>query len=130
MSSEEKNKRVWRCLSRSEHETEFCFDSITIDDETLKKTIVRGISKAISDKQDVLDLILSNLAYAVTGEDDTLEMYAIEKQLKTLNGIMDETMELAASSTGDGKRFLEEIKSLSFQMVVLSARLYGVNLSL
>ena len=61
---------------------------------------------------------------------DTLEMYAIEKQLKTLNGIMDETMELAASSTGDGKRFLEEIKSLSSQMVVLSARLYGVNLSL
>ena len=71
MSSEEKNKRVWRCLSRLEHETEFCFDSITIDDETLKKTIVRGIGKAISDKQDVLDLILSNLAYAVTGEDDT-----------------------------------------------------------
>lgn len=117
-------------MSRLEHETEFCFDSITIDDETLKKTIVRGIGKAISDKQDVLDLILSNLAYAVTGEDDTLEMYAIEKQLKTLNGIMDETMELAASSTGDGKRFLEEIKWLSSQMVVLSARLYGVNLSL
>lgn len=43
---------------------------------------------------------------------------------------MDETMELAASSTGDGKRFQEEIKSLSSQMVVLSARLYGVNLSL
>ena len=62
--------------------------------------------------------------------DYTLEMYAIEKQLKTLSGIMDETMELAASSTGDGKRFQEEIKSLSSQMVVLSARLYGVNLSL
>lgn len=117
------NKRVWRCLSRLEHGTEFCSDSITVDDETLKKTIVRGISKAISDKQDVLNLILSNLAYAVTGEDDTLEMYAIEKQLKTLNGIMDETMELAASSTGDGKRFQEEMKSLSSQMVVLREQL-------
>lgn len=117
------NKRVWRCLSRLEHGTEFCSDSITVDDETLKKTIVRGISKAISDKQDVLNLILSNLAYAVTGEDDTLEMYAIEKQLKTLSGIMDETMELAASSTGDGKRFQEEMKSLSSQMVVLREQL-------
>lgn len=97
-----------------EHGTEFCSDSITVDDETLKKTIVRGISKAISDKQDVLNLILSNLAYAVTGEDDTLEMYAIEKQLKTLSGIMDETMELAASSTGDGKRFQEEMKFVEF----------------
>ena len=117
------NKRVWRCLSRLEHGTEFCSDSITVDDETLKKTIIRGISKAISDKQDVLNLILSNLAYAVTGEDDTLEMYAIEKQLKTLSGIMDETMELAASSTGDGKRFQEEMKSLSSQMVVLREQL-------
>lgn len=75
------------------------------------------------DKQDVLNLILSNLAYAVTGEDDTLEMYAIEKQLKTLSGIMDETMELAASSTGDGKRVQEEMKSLSSQMVVLREQL-------
>lgn len=66
---------------------------------------------------------MSNLAYAVTGEDDTLEMYAIEKQLKTLSGIMDETMELAASSTGDGKRFQEEMKSLSSQMVVLREQL-------
>ena len=118
-----KNKRVWRCLSRLEHGTEFCSDSITVDDETLKKTIVKGICKAVADKKEVLDLILSNLAYAVTGEDDTLEMYAIEKQLKTLSGIMDETVELAASSTGDGKRFQEEMKSLSSQMVVLREQL-------
>ena len=58
----------------------------------------RFIGKAISDKQDVLNLILSNLAYEVTGEDDTLEMYAIEKQLKTLSGIMDETLALLATS--------------------------------
>ncbi len=50
-------------------------------------------------------------------------MYAIEKQLKTLSGIMDETMELAASSMGDGKRFQEEMKSLSSQMVVLREQL-------
>lgn len=31
------NKQVWRCLSRLEHGTEFCSDSITVDDETLKK---------------------------------------------------------------------------------------------
>lgn len=32
-------------------------------------------------------------------------------------------MELAASSTGDGKRFPEEMKSSSFQMVVLREQL-------
>lgn len=73
-----------------------------------------------------MSLILSNLSYAVTGQDDTLEMYAIEKQIASLNKIMDETMELATNSTGDGKRFMEEIKSLSEQIVVLREQLEAV----
>lgn len=99
---------------------------LTIDDEALKQAICRGINKAITDRQDVMSLILSNLSYAVTGQDDTLEMYAIEKQIASLNKIMDETMELATNSTGDGKRFMEEIKSLSEQIVVLREQLEAV----
>ena len=67
--------------------------------------------------------VLSNLAYAVTGQDGALDVYAFEKQLKTLNDIMDETMELAANSSGDGKRFQQEIRSLSEQMVVIREQL-------
>ena len=37
--------------------------------------------------------------------------------------IMDETMELAANSSGDGKRFQQEIKALSEQMVVIREQL-------
>ena len=84
---------------------------------------MRGISSAVKDRKDVLDLILSNLAYAVTGQDGALDVYALEKQLKTLNDIMDETMELAANSSGDGKRFQQEIRSLSEQMVVIREQL-------
>ena len=51
---------------------------------------------------------------------------AIEKQIASLNKIMDETMELATNSTGDGKRFMEEIKSLSEQIVVLREQLEAV----
>lgn len=61
--------------------------------------------------------------YAVTGQDGALDVYAFEKQLKTLNDIMDETMELAANSSGDGKRFQQEIRSLSEQMVVIREQL-------
>lgn len=42
---------------------------------------------------------------------------------KKLSGIMDETMELAVSFTGDGKKFQEEIQSLSSQMVALREQL-------
>lgn len=117
------NQRVWRCLSRLENGTAFCADSVTIDDEKIKQAVMRGISSAVKDRKDVLDLILSNLAYAVTGQDGALDVYAFEKQLKTLNDIMDETMELAANSSGDGKRFQQEIRSLSEQMVVIREQL-------
>ena len=92
-------------------------------DTTIKQAVMRGISSAVKDRKDVLDLILSNLAYAVTGQDGALDVYALEKQLKALNDIMDETMELAANSSGDGKRFQQEIKALSEQMVVIREQL-------
>ena len=117
------NQRVWRCLSRLENGTTFCADSVTVDDEKIKQAVMRGISSAVKDRKDVLDLILSNLAYAVTGQDGALDVYALEKQLKTLNDIMDETMELAANSSGDGKRFQQEIRALSEQMVVIREQL-------
>ena len=47
----------------------------------LKQAVMRGISSAVKDRKDVLDLILSNLAYAVTGQDGALDVYALEKQL-------------------------------------------------
>lgn len=106
-----------------ENGTTFCADSVTVDDEKIKQAVMRGISSAVKDRKDVLDLILSNLAYAVTGQDGALDVYALEKQLKALNDIMDETMELAANSSGDGKRFQQEIKALSEQMVVIREQL-------
>lgn len=113
------NQRVWRCLSRLENYTSFCADSVTVDDEKIKQAVMRGISSAVKDRKDVLDLILSDLEYAVTGQDGAFGVYALEKQLKALNDIMDETMEIAANSSGDGKRFQKEIKALSEQMVVI-----------
>ena len=97
----------------------------SVDEEEvreIKTAILRERIDRIDKMNNIRKQYLSDY-YAVTGEDDTLEMYAIEKQLKTLSGIMDETMELAASSTGDGKRFQEEMKSLSSQMVVLREQL-------
>lgn len=116
-------RRVWRCLNRMEHGKMFCKNSITVEEESLKQAVCRGISKTIENKKDVMDLILSNLAYAVTGHDEPLEMYAIEQQLKTLNQLMEDTISLASNTTGDIHRFEQEIKSISEQIVTLRERL-------
>lgn len=117
------SKRVWRCLSRVEHGTMYCKDSIAVEEEQLKRAICRGLSKAIADKQEVYDLILSNLAYAFTGEEDTLDICAIEQQIKKYDEEIDDTVKLSKRSEGDPKKFRETIQRLCEQIIILRQQL-------
>lgn len=96
-----KNRKVWRCLSRVEHGATYCKDSVSLDDIELKQAICRGLSKAVKDKKEVLDLITANLSYAVTGQDDILDSYAIEKELENIGKQLDDNVKLLQRTEGD-----------------------------
>lgn len=116
-------RKTWRCLSRIEHGTAYCKHSITIDEKELHKTICRGLNKAIDDRQEILDLIISNLSYAFTGDDETLNVYALEKQIEALDKELDETVKLSERSQGDPKRFHEMIRGICNQIKALRQQL-------
>lgn len=63
-----KRKPVWRCLNRLEHGTQFCHDSITLDEDKLHQAICIGLNQVSQVKEKALDLISTNLMYAVTGD--------------------------------------------------------------
>ena len=77
-------------MSRVDHGTKFCKSSVTLDEEKLKKAICRALTVAVRDRKEVMDLIVSNLSYAFTGENDVLDTYAIEKQMETIKREIDE----------------------------------------
>lgn len=118
-----KTTRVWRCLNRVEHGKTYCTHSVSVEEEKLKQAINRGLSKAIADKQEVLSLILSNLAYAYTGEEETLDVFAIEQQIKALSREMDDTIALSNKSEGDPQRFRDILNKLCVQMKTLREQL-------
>lgn len=118
-----KSRRVWRCLSRVEHGTKYCSHSISVDETKLKNAICRALNKAIEQKQEVMDLIMSNLSYGVTGDDDVLYLSSLEKQIKDLDEEMDRTVQLSQESNGDPKRFREMISELCRQMSALRQEL-------
>lgn len=118
-----KTTRVWRCLNRVEHGKTYCKQSVSVEEEKLKQAINRGLSKAIADKQEVMDLILSNLTYAYTGEEETLDVFAIEQQIKTLSREMDDTIALSNKSEGDPQRFRDMLNKLCVQMKTLREQL-------
>jgi DNA invertase Pin-like site-specific DNA recombinase/regulator of replication initiation timing len=118
-----KSRKVWRCLSRVEHGTQYCFHSISVEETKLQNAICRALNKAVEHRQEVLDLIMSNLSYGVTGDDDVLYLSSLEKQIKDLDEEMDRTVRLSYESNGDPKRFREMISELCCQMSALRQEL-------
>lgn len=117
------NRKVWRCMSRVDHGTKFCKSSVTLDEEKLKKAICRALTVAVRDRKEVMDLIVSNLSYAFTGENDVLDTYAIEKQMETIKGEIDGNIELLERTEGDKGRIEKIIEWQTNELAALREQL-------
>ena len=93
--------------------------SITLDEDKLQKAICRALKTAIQDRKDVMDLIVSNLSYALTGENDVLDSYAIERQMETIKQEIDESIELLEKTEGDKGRIEKMIEQQTNTLAVL-----------
>ena len=113
------NRKVWRCVGRLEHGIEFCKNSITLAEEKLQEAICRALKTAVRDQKEVWDLIVSNLSYAVTGECDVLDSYAVEKQMDVLKREIDESIELLTKTEGNKERIEKIIKKQTNELAAL-----------
>ena len=113
---------VWRCLNRVEHGTTYCH-AISIPEQKLHAAICRGLSQAIENREDVMQLILSNLSYAITGNDNIPDAYVIEQKIKETQGDMDDMILLSMRTEGGTDRFEKEIRKLSDRLCILRDQL-------
>ena len=117
------NKKVWRCVSRVDHGTEYCKDSVSLYEDKLQEAICRALRKALHDNKEVLNLIISNLSYAITNENDVLDSYAIEKQMQIINNEIEENIELLERTEGDKGRIEKLIERQSEELAALREQL-------
>lgn len=110
---------VWRCFNRIEHGREFCKDSISVDEDKLRRAIYRAIKDAIGDGSEAYSLIQANLAYGVTGKDENLDIFAMSEKIKELKMRIQENVELLSNTEGDPQRYIDLIKNMSDQVVAL-----------
>jgi len=116
-------RRYWRCISRTEHGTQYCSHSIGVEETKLQKAICRGLSKAVEDNQNVCNLIKSNLYYAVSGDDYVLDAYSIEKQIAELQVDINDALQLCMRTGGETEKFEAEIKKMYDKIKVLRGQL-------
>ncbi len=103
--------------------TSFVDQNIAVLGRSKGKAICRALNKIIENKQEAMDLIMTNLSYAVTGDDDVLYISSIENQLKELDDEIDRAVRLSQNSEGDPERFRQMISELCRQMTVLRQEL-------
>ncbi len=116
-------KRVWRCLNRVEHGTQYCKRSVSLDEEKLQEAICRGLRNAFEYHDEVSKLILSGLSYAVTGDENILDAYVIEQKIKDLKQDMEDMITMSMRTEGDTEKFEVEIRKISDQLCAMRSQL-------
>mgnify|MGYP000372152793 FL=1 len=112
-------KIVWRCSNRIENGKKYCRNSITIEEEKLKKIIVQALNKIIEDKEEIINLLKTNILCAITNDDVALNIYSIDLQINELSEIREKTIEMRMNTEGDKKRYNDQIINLTNQIEAL-----------
>lgn len=71
----------------------------------------------------MLELIKSNLSYAITGNEKILDAYAIQKNIERVNEEMDQAMIGFSTTQGDKNKYLEVINIKNSELAVLREQL-------
>ena len=81
------NKRiVWRCVSRLDNGTKYCSKSPTIEEETLKRTVVRALNKFnAEDESTYLMLMKATIGDAIGLNGGSEEIDLLERRIEALN---------------------------------------------
>ena len=77
---------VWRCMSRLNYGTKYCYDSPTIKEEPLQAAILAAINSAMSDKPALLDRIKNAVSLELLPvQGQTMSLADIERRLAQLD---------------------------------------------
>lgn len=117
------SRKVWRCLSRVEHGKKFCTQSPALDETKLHAAICRGLTRLLENKEDVLEMIISNLSCVMTGEDDVLESDTMENQIRYLRQQVDDNVQHLNSTEGNKSKYIEVIRQLNDKIAILQEQL-------
>ena len=105
-----------------EHGTQYCKHSVSLD-KKLQEAICRGLRNAFEYQDEVSELILSGLSYAVTGDDNILDAYVIEQKIKDRKQDIEDMITMSMRTEGDTEKFEAEIHKISDQLCAMRNQL-------
>lgn len=113
----------WRCINRIDNGKQFCKESRGVEERKLQAAICRCLSRLMTYKSEAVELIQSNLMYAVSGDNSVLDAFAIENQIKQYQNDVNDIMQLSFKSSGNTDKYEAEIKKLYDKIKALRGQL-------
>ena len=116
-------KVYWRCINRIEHGTTFCKNSIGVEEEKLHNAICSALSMELPDKDGILQTIKATLAYTTSGNQEAIDIYNIEVNIKQLQEEASLMMDRAMNTEGDTEKYFSEIEKIYSKIKILREQL-------
>lgn len=116
------HKYYWRCVTRSVNGKKICSSS-GIEETVLHSAICRALNKMFDCREEVLNLLRSNLRYEITENTTSGEVFSYEKQIHNLKEESEHFMTMLNKTSGDTERILDQIKNNFEQIKILREKL-------
>lgn len=122
-----KKKIVWRCCSRLDYGTQYCQDSLTVEESELHKAIVRALKIFHSQNEATYLLLMRSTigeAIGLNGGSDEIDL--LERRIDALNRRMLDLVSQAVANGTDVESHEDEFKDISEQMDQLRSRINAI----
>lgn len=116
----EPKQSVWRCINRLDYGTQYCTDSVTVDEESLHIAIVQAINATRAARREMIPFLTLHLERTLQeGAKGTVDVQEIENRIHEIKA---KTMELVAQSIANNtvgenegrlRAMSDEVKALS-----------------
>lgn len=99
---------VWRCINRLEYGRKYCKDSVTLDEESLKQTIINALRESTTDSNSLIPILNSHIEKAMwQTAGGGINIEEIESRMEKLKK---DTMELMNQSIANNMVAENEIR--------------------
>lgn len=116
-------KIYWRCQSKIEHGNKYCKNAKGIKEELLHLAICRALQKGVESSKEAYSLIKANLKYAITGSENTFDVFSIEQSISQKQTEVSDMVKLSMKSGGNAERYEAEIARMYSEIMTLRQQL-------
>jgi len=122
-----KKRIVWRCVSRLDNGTKFCNNSPTVDEETLKRAVIRALNKFnAEDESTYLMLMKATIGDAIGLNGGSDEIDLLERRIEALNRKMLNMVTESVQSGDDVESHEADFKETADTIEQLQKRISAV----